>query len=78
MKGKILRDKGIKISVLDIRDYHLVARAALDQASPDVIVHLAAVTHANDQIKILSRHSITLALELLENVLDASDQLNLI
>lgn len=42
----ILFDADIPVHVVDVRDYHTTGRLLADLA-PDVIVHLAAVAHAN-------------------------------
>tara|TARA_B100001093_G_scaffold52260_1_gene44330 strand:+ start:17263 stop:18300 length:1038 start_codon:yes stop_codon:yes gene_type:complete len=42
----LLRDSGIKLLVQDARDYHALSRL-LDEIKPEVIIHLAAVSHAN-------------------------------
>jgi len=63
-----LRDVGVTMNVLDIRDYHAVSRA-IGAFNPDCIVHLAAVAHANRSNKdpySTYDHS----LRTLENVLD--------
>jgi nucleoside-diphosphate-sugar epimerase len=41
----LLRDAGVALHVLDARDYHLLTRT-LAKIEPEVIVHLAAVSHA--------------------------------
>src|SRR3954471_17669503 len=42
----LLRSAGIEMHPQDARDYHAMSRL-LDAFKPDVIVHLAAVAHAN-------------------------------
>ena len=66
----LLRKNAIKLHVIDVRDYHLVSHA-LNSIKPDVIVHLAAIAHANRSNKdpfSTFDHS----MRTLENVLDAS------
>jgi nucleoside-diphosphate-sugar epimerase len=41
-----LRELGIPLHVVDARDYHVLSRVIAD-IKPDVIVHLAAIAHAN-------------------------------
>lgn len=66
----LLRKDGIQLHVLDIRDYHLVTHA-LNSIKPDVVIHLAAIAHANRSNKdpfSTFDHS----MRTLENVLDAT------
>lgn len=66
----LLRKDGIPLHVLDIRDYHLVTHA-LNSIKPDVVIHLAAISHANRSNKdpfSTFDHS----MRTLENVLDAT------
>ena len=66
----LLRRARIALHVIDIRDYHVVTRC-LAGIKPDVVVHLAAVAHANRSNKdpfSTFDHS----MRTLENVLDAS------
>jgi nucleoside-diphosphate-sugar epimerase len=42
----LLHEAGIPMHVLDVRDYHMMARV-IGAIKPDAIVHLAAVAHAN-------------------------------
>ena len=66
----LLRKDGIPLHVLDIRDYHLVTHA-LNSIKPDVVIHLAAIAHANRSNKdpfSTFDHS----MRTLENVLDAT------
>lgn len=42
----LFRAAGVELSVLDARDYHMLSHK-LSQIRPQVIVHLAAVAHAN-------------------------------
>ena len=65
----LLRKNCIGLHVIDVRDYHLVSHT-LDSIKPDIIVHLAAISHANRSNKdpfSTFDHS----LRTLENVLDA-------
>lgn len=67
---ELLRSAGIALHVIDIRDYHLVS-TTLSLIKPDVIIHLAAVAHANRSNKdpfSTFDHS----MRTLENVLDAA------
>lgn len=66
----LLRRAKIALHVIDIRDYHVVCRC-LSAIKPDVVVHLAAIAHANRSNKdpfSTFDHS----MRTLENVLDAS------
>lgn len=66
----LLRKARIALHVIDIRDYHVVCRC-LTAIKPDVVVHLAAIAHANRSNKdpfSTFDHS----MRTLENVLDAS------
>lgn len=47
---ELLREAGIPLNVLDAREYHHLS-FALDAFKPQVIVHLAAVAHANKSNK---------------------------
>jgi len=67
---RLLREAKVNLHVIDIRDYHLVSHTLAD-IKPDVIIHLAAVAHANRSNKdpfSTFDHSF----RTLENVLDAS------
>ena len=67
---EILEKKDIDLKILDARDYHAISKM-LDEVKPDVIIHLAAVSHANRSNKdpfTTFDHSF----RTLENVLDAS------
>ena len=67
---EILEKKDIDLKILDARDYHAISKM-LDEVRPDVIIHLAAVSHANRSNKdpfTTFDHSF----RTLENVLDAS------
>lgn len=66
----LLRRARIPLHVVDIRDYHVVCRC-LTAIKPDVVVHLAAIAHANRSNKdpfSTFDHS----MRTLENVLDAT------
>ena len=65
---RLLREAGVDLHVIDIREYHVVTYT-LTQIKPDVVVHLAAVAHANRSNKdpfSTFDHS----MRTLENVLD--------
>ena len=67
---RLLREATINLHVIDIRDYHLVTRTLTD-IKPDVVIHLAAIAHANRSNKdpfSTFDHSF----RTLENVLDAT------
>lgn len=66
----LLRTAGVGIHVIDARDYHVVTNT-LSSIQPDVVVHLAAIAHANRSNKdpfSTFDHS----MRTLENVLDAT------
>ena len=42
----LLRSASVGLHVIDVRDYHLTSRT-LSEIKPDVVVHLAAIAHAN-------------------------------
>ena len=66
---RLLREAGVGLHVIDIRDYHIVCHT-LDKIQPDIVVHLAAIAHANRSNKdpfSTFDHS----MRTLENVLDA-------
>ena len=46
----LLKEKGIKLIIQDARDYQSVSRI-YDKIDPDIIIHLAAVSHANKSNK---------------------------
>lgn len=74
---ELLYDKGIQLNVQDAREYHVLSRLLFD-FKPQVIIHLAAVAHANKSNKdpySTFGHS----LRTLENALDIarSSQLNI-
>lgn len=67
---RLLREAKVNLHVIDIRDYHLVSRT-LSDINPDVVIHLAAIAHANRSNKdpfSTFDHSF----RTLENVLDAT------
>jgi nucleoside-diphosphate-sugar epimerase len=66
----LLRGAKIALHIIDIRDYHVVSRC-LTSIKPDVVIHLAAIAHANRSNKdpfSTFDHS----MRTLENVLDAT------
>lgn len=64
----LLKSHGVTMSVVDARDYHGLSRT-LSSIEPDVIVHLAAVAHANRSNKD-PYSTFDHSLRTLENVLD--------
>ena len=46
----MLKDRSIKLHILDARDYHALSRL-LDRIKPQVVIQLAAVSHANKSNK---------------------------
>lgn len=64
----LLREAGIPLHPLDARDYHALSRV-LNQVKPQVIVHLAAVSHAGRSNKDPSS-TFDHSLRTLENALD--------
>lgn len=72
---ELLRKSKINLHIIDIREYHTVT-TTLNHIKPDVIVHLAAVAHANRSNKdpfSTFDHS----MRTLENVLDAARSLGI-
>ena len=69
----LLRQAKVDIHVVDLRDYQLVTKV-LNTTQPDVVVHLAAVAHANRSNKD-PYSTFDHSLRTLENVLDASRSL---
>tara|TARA_X000000950_G_C13920248_1_gene663032 strand:+ start:9437 stop:10477 length:1041 start_codon:yes stop_codon:yes gene_type:complete len=67
---QLIRDSGIKLLVQDARDYHALSRL-LDNIKPQVIIHLAAVSHANRSNKD-PYSTFDHSLRTLENALDNS------
>ena len=65
---ELLNNNNINFNVIDARDYNLISKIYED-INPDIIVHLAAVSHANKSNK--SPHStFDNSLRTLENTLD--------
>ena len=65
---ELLNDNNINFNVIDARDYNLISKIYED-INPDIIIHLAAVSHANKSNK--SPHStFDNSLRTLENTLD--------
>lgn len=66
----LLREAKVGLHIVDVRDYNIVSHT-LNEIKPDVVVHLAAVSHANRSNKdpfSTFDHS----MRTLENVLDAT------
>lgn len=66
----LLRNAKVALHIIDVRDYHVVSHT-LNEIKPDVVVHLAAIAHANRSNKdpfSTFDHS----MRTLENVLDAT------
>ncbi len=67
----LLRDAGIPLHPVDARDYHVLSNLINRQIKPDVIIHLAAVSHAGKSNK--DPHStFDHSLRTLENALDSA------
>ena len=66
----ILDKKNIELKIADARDYHLISRL-ISELKPDIIIHLAAVSHANRSNKD-PFNTFDHSFRTLENVLDAS------
>ena len=66
----ILDKKNIELKIADARDYHLISRL-ISELKPDIIIHLAAVSHANRSNKD-PFNTFGHSFRTLENVLDAS------
>ncbi len=66
----ILDRKNIELKIADARDYHLMSRL-ISELKPDIIIHLAAVSHANRSNKD-PFNTFDHSFRTLENVLDAS------
>ena len=64
----LLNDTNIPLHVIDLRDYHVIG-ALINELQPDVIVHLAAVAHANQANK-NPYSTFDHSLRTLENALD--------
>ena len=70
----LLHAAGIPVNVVDARDYRLLSQA-LNSIQPQILVHLAAIAHANDPNK--DPHStFDHSLHTLENSLDNARGLN--
>ena len=67
---ELLEKNDIELKILDARDYHLVSQLISD-LKPDVIIHLAAVSHSNRSNKD-PYNTFDHSFRTLENVLDAS------
>ena len=65
---QILNEHEINLSVQDARDYHAILRL-YDEIDPDIIIHLAAVSHANKSNKD-PHNTFDHSLRTLENTLD--------
>jgi len=66
----LLEKNDIELKIIDARDYHLVSKL-LDDLKPDIIIHLAAVSHSNRSNKD-PFNTFDHSFRTLENVLDAS------
>ncbi len=66
---ELLRHAGIELHIQDARDYHLVCRT-IESIQPDVVIQLAAVSHANKSNKD-PYNTFDHSLRTLENALDA-------
>ena len=66
----LLEKNDIELKILDARDYHVVAKL-IDNLKPDIVVHLAAVSHSNRSNKD-PFNTFDHSFRTLENVLDAS------
>lgn len=64
----LLRSAGVPLHIVDARDYHLISRH-LTAIEPDVVVHLAAIAHANRANKD-PYSTFDHSMRTLENVLD--------
>lgn len=69
-RQRLLRDAGIPLFVQDARDYHALSKLVTNQ-SPQVLVQLAAVSHANKSNKD-PYNTFDHSMRTLENALDAS------
>jgi nucleoside-diphosphate-sugar epimerase len=69
-RQRLLRDAGIPLFVQDARDYHALSKLVTNQ-SPQVVVQLAAVSHANKSNKD-PYNTFDHSMRTLENALDAS------
>ncbi len=66
----LLEEHDIELKILDARDYHLVAKL-IDELKPDIVVHLAAVSHSNRSNKD-PYSTFDHSFRTLENVLDST------
>ena len=67
---KLIKNNKIEFEKLDARDYHKLCKS-VDKFNPDVLIHLAAVSHANKSNK--NPHTtFDHSLRTLENALDAT------
>ena len=67
---KIIKDNKLNFVIQDLRDYHATCRL-FNEIKPDIVVHLAAVSHANRSNK--DPHTtFDHSLRTLENALDNS------
>ena len=66
---ELLRKARVGLKIIDIRDYHAVSRC-LNEIEPDVVIHLAAIAHANRSNKD-PYSTFDHSMRTLENVLDA-------
>jgi nucleoside-diphosphate-sugar epimerase len=64
----LLKEKDIKLIIQDARDYQSISRI-YDKIDPDIIIHLAAVSHANKSNKD-PHNTFDHSLRTLENTLD--------
>ena len=65
----LLENNGIDISIVDARDYNKICEQ-VNNYKPDVLIHLAAVSHANESNK-SPFNTFDNSLRTLENSLDA-------
>ena len=66
----LLKKNDINLIVNDARDYHLISKT-INNFSPDILIHLSAVSHANRSIKD-PYSTFDHSLRTLENTLDAT------
>jgi nucleoside-diphosphate-sugar epimerase len=66
----LLRKARINLKIIDVRDYHVIS-SAIDDIKPDVVVHLAAIAHANRSNKD-PYSTFDHSMRTLENVLDVT------
>tara|TARA_Y100000768_G_scaffold382557_1_gene363126 strand:- start:82 stop:1080 length:999 start_codon:yes stop_codon:yes gene_type:complete len=69
-RSSLLKKNDIDLIVNDARDYHLISKT-ISNFSPDVLIHLSAVSHANRSIKD-PYSTFDHSLRTLENTLDAT------